>query len=1297
MNTIKIYLDASGAVAQLQKDFPLYQFQYNNKLVNIYVPTSICAGPFIDDNITVGYVCTMSMKATDWNGVSKQTGAYALRYLKTLTHNGIEYALFERALPYAFTLYAGQDQTAPEITISVLNVASGSLLSIINSQTVSIDIMESNDAFDIDYTEIEPTAAQELQAQIDAITAKLALKLNADTTNDNNKVNPNGDNHIVVDNINALIEATEDLPDLEMQVDQNTADIADLKTLSIYGWNVVGTHEIVSQSAQDDNAIPSDADLISWIEALKGSAIAKGDAIFIYWDNFASADDVSLFWYAGTEQNGSKFRQVPYMIHMAGNSVAGLIEGTYRTNLTGQADKLMVDIVDGQVVNVYKVKHDESGLVSLKDVIDQAYAKLIANTQAVEMAVKDANGNIITSTYMTINAGATKKYVQDYASPKALYDLNYPDYATDEFKKENVNDNSYNKTTNSTSIGYTPLSVIGKNLEADILLGDQNGLVNRLWLNATHTENIKLRITTAYADADNVAQTLSIVETESFQVTANTPILKQIESVFSGLTTPITLPSGTPISQTIEVWREDSTSADFTLLCNETYNAYMTFNKIGFVRYSLEAEPDAIVSGHDSAPYLDSNGDLVITSTDGEINYMNGESAPLSTILKVPMVNDLYDLVHGAIKPVTAGVVADALEGTVITKEMISSNLNFTTTPILLNTVSADNFLKFKNAKTAIYKIKTNDVIYDLRRIEDAVGLNDDVLTFKARYNDDYNLVLTLTYDPQNQIAQEAYYFEESGVLQLNVKNFIISEYDKTLNLFDPSNATSDNGFSLRNLEVGKTYTFSFNASMAYIKISTSVTSSAIQQWSNASSASFEYTNAMVGANLYITSDNINWDTIASLVSSGYEPMLVEGSTAHAYIPYNGAIVHEKEFQDRTQKSLYNLGAFDSVTDNGNGTVAIARKTGYVRLEELSWTYNSQYNYWEAIIAGNPALKPADFNTKANIKCNNYVAMAWNNAIGSGNGIALSPITGDTYVAVDNASSTTKPSGLLEFELASATTENLIKDEQVKFQTPIQAKVVNFNQLVTNEYIKYNGISGNVFFATNLTVGHKYYMRIDITYNATANQNGIFCTNTAFTNYDRLFLVASTGRLETTFTANYTNYATRCNDAMNWENNVCIDLTAMGLDNLTLAQCQALFNADYYNYTSGNDMQLIYDGEKPIALVDIPQQYPRLIVNESGNVAITQGQSNIIYTKTLEKGKYMVFAYSKLTSIQSWFSFNLQVDGTIYSGEAGSGNNGGGLALSDYIEKDSSFVLKLESYGYSSYTQQYSIRIVKVG
>ena len=46
MNTIKIFLAESGRIADLHKDFPLYQGQYQNKLLNVFVPTSILAPQF---------------------------------------------------------------------------------------------------------------------------------------------------------------------------------------------------------------------------------------------------------------------------------------------------------------------------------------------------------------------------------------------------------------------------------------------------------------------------------------------------------------------------------------------------------------------------------------------------------------------------------------------------------------------------------------------------------------------------------------------------------------------------------------------------------------------------------------------------------------------------------------------------------------------------------------------------------------------------------------------------------------------------------------------------------------------------------------------------------------------------------------------------------------------------------------------------------------------------------------------------------------------------------------------------
>ena len=47
---------------------------------------------------------------------------FYLRFIKTLTYNGVEYYLYERMLPQAFTLFAGQGENAPKLTINAVNI-----------------------------------------------------------------------------------------------------------------------------------------------------------------------------------------------------------------------------------------------------------------------------------------------------------------------------------------------------------------------------------------------------------------------------------------------------------------------------------------------------------------------------------------------------------------------------------------------------------------------------------------------------------------------------------------------------------------------------------------------------------------------------------------------------------------------------------------------------------------------------------------------------------------------------------------------------------------------------------------------------------------------------------------------------------------------------------------------------------------------------------------------------------------------------------------------------------------------
>ena len=188
MNTIKIFLAESGRVAELKKDFPLYQGQFQNKLLNIFVPTSLLAPIFITQNadgqVTSEYVATTAVKIgmtyTTRSGMIKVSQNYYMRYLKKLVYQGVEYALYERKLPQEFTLYAGQGANAPTLIANVVNIQTDTeppvILNITASQTCALDVMPSAD-LDNDGA-IEPSEMELLQARVNEIDTILPLKQN---------------------------------------------------------------------------------------------------------------------------------------------------------------------------------------------------------------------------------------------------------------------------------------------------------------------------------------------------------------------------------------------------------------------------------------------------------------------------------------------------------------------------------------------------------------------------------------------------------------------------------------------------------------------------------------------------------------------------------------------------------------------------------------------------------------------------------------------------------------------------------------------------------------------------------------------------------------------------------------------------------------------------------------------------------------------------------------------------------------------------------------------------------------
>lgn len=243
MNTIRIYLTESGRIADLQKDFPLYQGQFQNKLLNVFVPTSILAPMFTSSGaVSADYVASTSTKIgmtyTARDGSIKTSKNYYMRYLKTLMYKGVEYALYERKLPKEFTFYAGQGENSPVLIINVVNIEQQSgdtpplVLSVITSQTCHLDVMQSTflDRDELD----EPSELENLNAQVQALNALMPLKQDKEDENINLEQKPAQKTVVgAINDLGELVGTAQTSADNAQQTADNAIQkIGDLSTLA---------------------------------------------------------------------------------------------------------------------------------------------------------------------------------------------------------------------------------------------------------------------------------------------------------------------------------------------------------------------------------------------------------------------------------------------------------------------------------------------------------------------------------------------------------------------------------------------------------------------------------------------------------------------------------------------------------------------------------------------------------------------------------------------------------------------------------------------------------------------------------------------------------------------------------------------------------------------------------------------------------------------------------------------------------------------------------------------------------
>ncbi len=165
MNEIKIYLKTSGRIAELYKDFDLYEGCYRNSQMSVYVPKSLL---YENEGGTFANLVKTGAILTAPNGTKLTTKTYYLDYVKTETVVGIAYAVYTTITPKEFCVYAGTQTVVVNVeSIDNTDKDNQKVISVTTTQTANLIVLES--AYLGQDEPIEPTELDKIKATLTEI------------------------------------------------------------------------------------------------------------------------------------------------------------------------------------------------------------------------------------------------------------------------------------------------------------------------------------------------------------------------------------------------------------------------------------------------------------------------------------------------------------------------------------------------------------------------------------------------------------------------------------------------------------------------------------------------------------------------------------------------------------------------------------------------------------------------------------------------------------------------------------------------------------------------------------------------------------------------------------------------------------------------------------------------------------------------------------------------------------------------------------------------------------------------
>lgn len=169
MNEIKIYLKPSGSIAELYKDFELYEGCYRNSQLTVFVPKSLLYAN--EENTFINLIKTGAI-LTAPNGKKLTTKTYYLDYERDQTIGGVEFRVYTTITPKEFCVYAGTQTVVVNVeSIDNTTPDAQTIISVTTTQTADLIVLES--AYLGQDEPIDPTELDKIKATLTEIQSEI--------------------------------------------------------------------------------------------------------------------------------------------------------------------------------------------------------------------------------------------------------------------------------------------------------------------------------------------------------------------------------------------------------------------------------------------------------------------------------------------------------------------------------------------------------------------------------------------------------------------------------------------------------------------------------------------------------------------------------------------------------------------------------------------------------------------------------------------------------------------------------------------------------------------------------------------------------------------------------------------------------------------------------------------------------------------------------------------------------------------------------------------------------------------